>query len=121
MMISEDDSDENDIYRILKIISNEIVIGKTVGVSGSGIILRDPVTVECTEDNIFFNIYLNGLAKNRNFFFPSFHIIAISYVDQKIKDYYDDYIENALPEVENIKKNLKLANNDIKMNSDTIH
>jgi len=121
MVILEDDNDYEDIYRLLKITTGELVIGKIVGNgnSGSGIILKDPVTVECTEDNVFFNIYLNGLAKNRNFFFPALHIIAVSYVDQLIKDYYDNYLENTLLEIQNIKNKLKLANNDIKMNSDT--
>jgi len=43
--------------------------------------------------------------------------LGIAYVEQHIKDCYDEYIEKTLPR----KIDLQLANTDIKVDSDTIH
>jgi hypothetical protein len=117
MMITEDDFDKNDSYRIIQLSTGQVIIGNSIASSSSGIVLRDPVSTEWTEDHVFFNLYLNGLSRSRNFFFPALHILSIAYVEQNIKDCYDEYIEKTLPE----KIDLQLANTDIKVDSDTIH
>ena len=94
---------QQDRYRIVQLTNGDTIIGKIVNATAFGMLLKNPVVCATENNEVFFTILFNGMAKSRNFFFGVTHIVTVGMVDDDIKDYYEKYLRDTHEEFDQFK------------------
>ena len=85
-MMSKGDGNE---YRILHMISGDILIGKLYENGKFGVVLDKVMSVHIGDNYmVYMNVYMDGLSNSTRFYFAASHIISIGSVHSKIEKLY---------------------------------
>ena len=98
-------------FRLVYLTSNTTILGELVAVNQFGILLKDPVTVNCNDDKVFFNLFFNGTSEDRTFPFTMNNVISFGKPSDTILQHYNDFIAKVVPEIKEL--NNQLANTEV--------
>ena len=110
--------EESDIYRLIYLTNNTILLGKIVSMNHFGLLLKSPVTVHCNDNKVHFSLLFNSMTNDNALPINSTHMVSFANPSKVIIEHYNDFIDVVVPTIAN--RNQSLANNDMSItNYDT--
>ena len=118
-----DIDEETEPYRLVYLSNNNTLLGQILSINQFGVLLKDPVTVICRDNKIFFNLLFHGMTDARSFPISTMHIIAFTNPSKTIIEHYNDFIKKVVPETIKLNKTLskELSNTEVSINFNNIN
>tara|TARA_R110002020_G_scaffold26411_1_gene85340 strand:- start:1132 stop:1494 length:363 start_codon:yes stop_codon:yes gene_type:complete len=111
---------ETESYRLIYLSNSNTLLGQILSINQFGVLLKDPVTVICKDNKMFFNLLFHGMTDARAFPISTMHIIAFTNPSKTIIEHYNDFINKIVPETRKLNNKLS-ANSEVSINLNTVN